>query len=48
VDRYMDSQWSGYDEYEDKIDFHGYSPHAKDQWARRHLSWTISGWLVEH
>jgi len=44
------SQWSGYDEYEDKckIDFHGYCPHAKDQWARRHLPWTISGWLVQH
>jgi hypothetical protein len=43
------SQWSGYDEYGDKcqIDFHGYCPHAKDQWARRHLPWTISGWLVE-
>jgi len=43
------SQWNGYDEYGDKcrIDFHGYCPHAKDQWARRHLPWTISVWLVE-
>ena len=50
VDKCMDSQWSGYDEYEDKcrIDFHGYCLHAKDQWARRHLPWIISGWLVEH